>query len=115
MPRSSTKTRVTAKSNGDSAETSSCSVNTKQQRQRENDQWREDAAGLSYEESLQAADLLLNQLQNDAIPLAELDRAHRRGQIYLEHCRSLLNQLEQTVQELDSETMTTSDRDTSAT
>ena len=35
-------------------------------------QWRKDAEALSYEEALQAADLLLHQLQNDSTPLAEL-------------------------------------------
>ena len=35
-------------------------------------QWRKDAQSLSYEEALQAADLLLNQLQSDTIPLADL-------------------------------------------
>jgi exodeoxyribonuclease VII small subunit len=74
-------------------------------REQENAQWRQDVAKLSYEEALQAADLLLSHLQNDAIPLAELERAHRRGQIYLEHCHALLSQLEQSVLELDSDTM----------
>ena len=40
-------------------------------------QWRKDAEALSYEEALQAADLLLNQLQNDSIPLAELQQTYQ--------------------------------------
>lgn len=73
--------------------------------QQEEETWRKDAAHLSYEEALQAADLLLSHLQNDTLPLSELERAHRRGKIYLEHCQTLLAQVEQSVQELDPETM----------
>ena len=49
-------------------------------------QWRKDAESLSYEESLQAADLLLTELQGDNIALAQLQETYQRGQIYLEHC-----------------------------
>ena len=34
--------------------------------------WRRDAEGLSYEEAMQALDLLLADLQNDSVPLADL-------------------------------------------
>ncbi len=71
-------------------------------------QWRQDAEALNYEEALQAADLLLNQLQNDATPLAELQQTYQRGQIYLERCESLLRTVEQSVLQLDPDTMTTS-------
>jgi len=70
-------------------------------------QWRKDAEGLSYEEALQAADLLLHQLQNDSTPLAELQQTYQRGQIYLERCESLLQVVEQSVLQLDPDTMTT--------
>lgn len=79
---------------------------TEPTRQRELEEWRHDAAKLSYEESLQAADLLLSQLQSDAVPIAELERTHRRGQVYLERCGTLLDQVEQSVRELDPDTMT---------
>ena len=69
--------------------------------------WRKDADTLSYEEALQAADLLLQQLQNDNTPLAELQQTYQRGQIYLERCESLLQAVEQSVLELDPDTMTT--------
>jgi len=90
MPAKSTKTKKAAE----------------QTRERELEEWRDDASRLSYEESLQAADLLLSHLQNDGVPIAELERAHRRGQIYLERCSTLLDQVEQSVQELDPDTMT---------
>ena len=70
-------------------------------------QWRKDAETLSYEEALQAADLLLHQLQNDSTPLAELQQTYQRGHIYLERCESLLQAVEQSVLRLDAETMTT--------
>ncbi|EAU74930.1 exodeoxyribonuclease VII small subunit [Synechococcus sp. RS9916] len=69
-------------------------------------QWRKDAQSLSYEEALQAADLLLNQLQSDTIPLADLQQTYQRGQIYLEHCETLLAAVEQSVLTLDPDTMT---------
>ena len=71
-------------------------------------QWRKDAESLSYEEALQAADLLLHQLQSDTIALAELQQTHQRAQIYLERCDALLASVEQSVLELDPDAMTTS-------
>ena len=71
-------------------------------------QWRKDAESLSYEEALQAADLLLHELQSDAIALAELQQTHQRAQIYLERCDALLSSVEQSVRELDPDAMTTS-------
>ena len=38
----------------------------------ERDIWEEDASKLSYEEALQALDVLLGQLQDDSVPLADL-------------------------------------------
>ena len=38
----------------------------------EQDTWKEDASKLSYEEALQALDVLLGQLQDDSVPLADL-------------------------------------------
>jgi exodeoxyribonuclease VII small subunit len=71
----------------------------------EQDTWREDASKLSYEEALQALDVLLGQLQDDAIPLAELQRNHARASIYLDRCDLLLSQVEQSVRQLDPNTM----------
>ena len=71
----------------------------------EQDTWREDASKLSYEEALQALDVLLGQLQDDSIPLAELQRNHARASIYLNRCDLLLSQVEQSVRQLDPNTM----------
>jgi exodeoxyribonuclease VII small subunit len=71
----------------------------------EQDTWREDASKLSYEEALQALDVLLGQLQDDSIPLAELQRNHARASIYLDRCDLLLSQVEQSVRQLDPNTM----------
>ena len=71
----------------------------------EQDTWREDASKISYEEALQALDVLLGQLQDDSIPLAELQRNHARASIYLDRCDLLLSQVEQSVRQLDPNTM----------
>ena len=67
--------------------------------------WRKDAATLSYEESLAALDLLLVELQNDAVPLADLQQHYLRGQIYLNRCETLLLDAEQNVVQLNPDTL----------
>jgi exodeoxyribonuclease VII small subunit len=67
--------------------------------------WREDAAGLSYEEALQALDLLLAELQNDTVPLAELQQRVAHGEVYLDHCESLLKSVERAVDTLDPDSL----------
>ena len=68
-------------------------------------QWEADAASLSYEESLQALDLLLTKLQDDSIPLAQLLGDHQRAVIYLKRCEELLNLVEQSVAHLNPDTL----------
>ncbi len=63
--------------------------------------WRQDAAELSYEEALQALDLLLAELQNEAVPLAQLQQRVLHGEVYLDHCESLLKSVEHSVDILD--------------
>ena len=67
--------------------------------------WRQDAAGLSYEEALQALDLLLAELQNNTVPLAQLQQRVLHGEVYLDHCESLLKSVEQTVETLDPDSL----------
>lgn len=67
--------------------------------------WKKAAAALSYEESLQALDLLLSELQRDAVPMRDLQRHYLQGQVYLEHCESLLAAAEQTVVQLDPDSL----------
>ena len=67
--------------------------------------WRSDAATLSYEEAMQALDLLLAELQNDGVPLAELQQRVLHGEVYLNRCQSLLDSVEQSIVELDPTTL----------
>ena len=67
--------------------------------------WRKDAETLSYEEAIQALDLLLAELQNDSVPLADLQQKVLHGEVYLNRCRSLLDSVEQSIVELDPTTL----------
>ena len=67
--------------------------------------WQKDAASLTYEEALQALDLLLAELQNDTVPLAELQQRVLHGEVYLNHCQSLLDSVEQSIVDLDPKTL----------
>ena len=67
--------------------------------------WRMDAAGLNYEEAMQALDLLLAELQNDSVPLAELQQRVLHGEVYLNRCQALLDNVEQSIVELDPKTL----------
>ena len=66
---------------------------------------QKDAEGLSYEEAMQALDLLLAELQNDSVPLADLQQKVLHGEVYLSRCQSLLDSLEQSIVELDPTTL----------
>ena len=67
--------------------------------------WRKDAEGLSYEEAMQALDLLLAELQNDNVALADLQQKVLHGEVYLSRCQKLLDSVEQSVTELDPTTL----------
>ena len=67
--------------------------------------WRKDAETLSYEEAIQALDLLLAELQNDSVPLADLQQKVLHGEVYLNRCQSLLDSVEQSIIELDPTTL----------
>jgi exodeoxyribonuclease VII small subunit len=69
------------------------------------DAWRKDAEGLSYEEAMQALDLLLAELQNDNVALADLQQKVLHGEVYLSRCQKLLDSVEQSVIELDPTTL----------
>ena len=77
---------------------------SKEQRDRI-DTWRKDAETLSYEEAIQALDLLLAELQNDSVPLADLQQKVLHGEVYLNRCQSLLDSVEQSIVELDPTTL----------
>ena len=67
--------------------------------------WRKDAESLSYEEAMQALDLLLAELQNDNVPLADLQQKVLHGEVYLSRCQKLLDSVEQSIIELDPTTL----------
>ena len=67
--------------------------------------WRKDAETLSYEEAMQALDLLLAELQNDSVPLADLQQKVLHGEVYLNRCQSLLDSVEQSIVELEPTTL----------
>ena len=67
--------------------------------------WRKDAESLSYEEAMQALDLLLAELQNDNVPLADLQQKVLHGEVYLRRCQNLLDSVEQSIIELDPTTL----------
>ena len=67
--------------------------------------WRKAAEGLSYEEAMQALDLLLAELQNDSVPLADLQQKVLHGEVYLSRCQALLDSVEQSIVELDPTTL----------
>ena len=69
------------------------------------DKWRKEVYSLSYDEALKALDLLLEELQNDNVPVENLQRHYIQGQIYLNHCENLLKNVEQEVIELPPETL----------
>ena len=67
--------------------------------------WCKDADGLSYEEALQALDMLLAELQSDSVPLAELQQRVLHGEVYLNRCQTLLDKVEKSIVELDPMTL----------
>ena len=67
--------------------------------------WRKDAEGLSYEEAMQALDLLLAELQSDNVALADLQQKVLHGEVYLSRCLKLLDSVEQSIIELDPTTL----------
>ena len=69
--------------------------------------WTKEADALTYEEAFQALDLLLVKLQDDALPLADLQSSHQRAEIYLQRCQALLSNVEQSVLELNPDTLET--------
>jgi exodeoxyribonuclease VII small subunit len=50
-------------------------------------------------------DLLLAELQNDSVPLADLQQKVLHGEVYLNRCQSLLDSVEQSIVELDPTTL----------
>ena len=61
---------------------------------------------LTYEDSLRKLDELLEELQKDQMKVEELQEYYLRGNLYLNHCEKLLNDIQQDVVNLDPDTLT---------
>ncbi len=64
---------------------------------------REKTKGLSYESSLNNLDKVLDSLQKEDIPVEELQQQYLVGRLYLEHCEYLLEKVEQSIKEIDTD------------
>ena len=67
--------------------------------------WKKDISGLTYEEATQALDLILAELQSDSVPIAELQNRVWYGEVVLDHCEALLKSVEQSVLQLDPDSL----------
>ena len=56
---------------------------------------------LSYEDSLNELNIIINNLQNENISLDEIQENYVMGNIYLSHCEKLLKKVEQNVIKID--------------
>ena len=69
--------------------------------QKDLDEWRKKLKELSFEDSLRELDTLLSKLQNDEVPLADLQAHYLQGKAYLAHCQELLDYVEQELVEVN--------------
>ena len=67
--------------------------------------WKKEISGLTYEEATQALDLILAELQSDSVPIADLQNRVWYGEVVLDHCEALLKTVEQSVLQLDPESL----------
>ncbi len=58
---------------------------------------------LSYEDSLNALDEILQKLQADTVAVEDLQQYYLKGNMHLDHCERLLNDAEQKVEQIDSQ------------
>ncbi len=61
---------------------------------------RNEISSLTYKESLEKLDFILQKLQHDEVAVEDLQRQYLQGRLYLERCETLLNQVEQEVTEM---------------
>ena len=67
--------------------------------------WKKEISGLTYEEATQALDLILAELQSDSVPIADLQNRVWYGEVVLDHCEALLKTVEQSVLQLDPDSL----------
>ena len=63
--------------------------------------YRDEISQLSYDQSLNELDILLENLQLPNLPVEELQKLYLKGKIYLKHCEQLLDHVEQEVINID--------------
>ncbi len=56
-----------------------------------------DLSGLTYQESLEELDYLIDNLQNENLPVEELQQNYLKANLFLQHCQKLLDNVEQEV------------------
>ena len=66
---------------------------------------------LSFEKSLEALDSILNSLKNDDVTLDQIQKNYIQGNIYLKHCKRLLDTVEQEVNQIDPQKLLSEDDD----
>ncbi len=59
--------------------------------------FRRQVKSLSYQESLELLDSLISQLQEEVVPLEDLQVHYLKSQTCLENCEKLLNEIEQSL------------------
>jgi len=73
--------------------------------------FRDEIQSLSYQDSIEALDLLLAQLQSENIPVEDLQKHCLKGNLYLKHCEELLDNIEQQVVNINSASLASFDDD----
>jgi exodeoxyribonuclease VII small subunit len=66
-------------------------------------------ASLTYEAALEELETIIEQIESGDIGLEQSIRRYERGAALLKHCRSILDQAEQRITELDARSITTED------
>tara|TARA_Y100001968_G_C19002516_1_gene546544 strand:- start:4 stop:291 length:288 start_codon:yes stop_codon:yes gene_type:complete len=67
--------------------------------------FRKQISSMSYEKSLEELNDILNKLQKETIPIDDIYDYYIKGNILLERCESLLNNLEQQVIEINPDNL----------
>ena len=98
------RTNLDSSSNGENAKHKD-KVSSKDSYKVMLDELRLEIHEMSYEEALNKLDNLLNEMQNEHIPVQDLQRQYIRGRIYLERCEELLKHIEQEIIDLNSDTL----------
>ena len=65
--------------------------------------FQQDINRLSYEESISALEIILNNVQDENISLDEIQINYIKGHLLLKHCEALLQFCEQEINEINPE------------